>query len=55
MKGVDEEKAKRIFSKFNGYYMFPESHAFAFDITAYQASWLKRYSPLEFYIGLFNQ
>ena len=55
VKRVDEEKARRIFSKFNGHYMFPESHAFAFGITAYQASWLKRYYPLEFYIGLFNQ
>ena len=55
LKGVDEEKARRIFSKFNGHYMFPESHAFAFGVTAYQASWLKRYYPLEFYIGLFNQ
>ena len=55
LKGVDEIKAKRIFSKFNGHYMFPESHAFAFGITAYQAAWLKRYYPLEFYTGLFNQ
>ena len=54
-KGVDEEAAGRIFSKFNGHYMFPESHAFAFGITAYQTAWLKRYYPLEFYIGLFNQ
>jgi error-prone DNA polymerase len=53
--GVDEETAQRIFGKFNGHYMFPESHAFAFGVTAYQASWLKRYYPLEFYTGLFNQ
>jgi error-prone DNA polymerase len=54
-KGVNEETTKRIFGKFNGYYMFPESHAFAFGVTAYQASWLKLYYPLEFYVGLFNQ
>ena len=42
-KGVDEETAWRIFKKFNGQYMFPESHAFAFGVTAYQASWLKCY------------
>jgi error-prone DNA polymerase len=53
--GVDEETARRIFDKFNGYYMFPESHAFAFGVTAYQTAWLKRYYPQEFYIGLFNQ
>ena len=54
-KGVDVETAQRIFAKFNGHYMFPESHAFAFGVTAYQASWLKYHYPLEFYFGLFNQ
>ncbi|MEE8473193.1 MAG: DNA polymerase III subunit alpha [Dehalococcoidia bacterium] len=54
-RGVGEEAAWNIFEKFNGQYMFPESHAFAFGVTAYQASWLKRYYPLEFYTGLFNQ
>ena len=53
--GVDQDAAERIFHKFNGQYMFPESHAFAFGVTAYQASWLKLYHPLEFYAGLFNQ
>ena len=54
-KGVDEETAWRIFKKFNGHYMFPESHAFAFGVTAYQAAWLKHYYPLEFYVAIFNQ
>jgi error-prone DNA polymerase len=54
-KDVPPGVALRIFKKFNGQYMFPESHAFAFGVTAYQASWLKRYYPLEFYIGLFNE
>ncbi len=54
-KGVDEAAAERIFIKFNGQYMFPESHAFAFGITAYQSSWLKYYYPLEFFVAIFNQ
>lgn len=55
VNGVDEETARTIFRTFNGHYMFPESHAFAFGVTAYQMSWLKYYYPLEFYLGLFNQ
>jgi len=35
--------------------MFPESHAYAFGVTAYQMAWLKHYYPLEFYVGLFNE
>lgn len=55
LRGVPEKVAHRIFSKLNGLYMFPESHAFAFGVTAYQASWLKHYYPAEFYCGLFNE
>jgi error-prone DNA polymerase len=54
-KGVDGHTAETIFKKFNGLYMFPESHAFAFGVTAYQASWLKFHYPLEFFVGIFNQ
>jgi error-prone DNA polymerase len=54
-RGADEPTAARIFGKFNGHYMFPESHAYAFGVTAYQMSWLKHYYPLEFYVGLFNE
>jgi error-prone DNA polymerase len=54
-RGADEPTAARIFSKFNGHYMFPESHAYAFGVTAYQMAWLKHYYPLEFYVGLFNE
>ncbi|OGO30317.1 MAG: hypothetical protein A2Z29_09630 [Chloroflexi bacterium RBG_16_56_11] len=54
-KGVPEEAAEKVFKKFNGLYMFPESHAFAFGVTAYQASWLKYYYPLEFFVAIFNQ
>jgi DNA polymerase III alpha subunit len=51
----DAEAAEKVFNKFNGQYMFPESHAFAFGVTAYQASWLKYYYPLEFFVAIFNQ
>jgi error-prone DNA polymerase len=54
-RGATEEEAKKVFKKFNGQYMFPESHAFAFGVTAYQASWLKYYYPLEFFVAIFNQ
>ena len=51
---MPEAVAEKIFAKINGHYMFPESHSHAFAITAYQAAWLKRYYPLEFFIGLMN-
>jgi error-prone DNA polymerase len=54
-RGVPEEVAEKIFKKFNGHYMFPESHAFAFGVTAYQMAWLKHYYPLEFFVAIFNQ
>ena len=53
--GVSEAAAERIFKKFNGHYMFPESHAFAFGVTAYHMAWLKHYYPLEFFTAIFNQ
>ena len=53
-KGVDSETALKIFQKVNGQYMFPESHSHAFAITAYQAAWLKRHYPLEFFVALMN-
>ena len=51
---VLDETAKKIFNKVNGHYMFPESHSHAFCITAYQAAWLKRYHPTEFFTALMN-
>ena len=54
-RSVDEKTITKIFLKLNGYYMFPESHAYAFGTTAYQLSWLKYYYPLEFMTALFNQ
>ncbi len=53
-RGVLEEAAEKIFAKLNGQYMFPESHSHAFAVTAYQAAWLKRYYPLEFFVTLMN-
>ena len=52
--GVPEDVAERIFAKINGRYMFPESHSHAFAVTAYQAAWLKRHHPLEFFVALMN-
>ena len=52
--GVPEDMALKIFGKINGQYMFPESHSHAFAVTAYQAAWLKRYYPLEFFVTLMN-
>ena len=52
--GVPDDVAETIFAKINGHYMFPESHSHAFAITAYQAAWLKRYHPLEFFVTLIN-
>ena len=53
-KGVPGEVAERIFAKINGQYMFPESHSHAFAVTSYQAAWLKRRHPLEFFVSLVN-
>ena len=53
-RDVPEDAAHRIFAKLNGHYMFPESHSHAFAVTAYQAAWLKRYHPVEFFVGLMN-
>jgi error-prone DNA polymerase len=53
-KGVPPDAAEKVFGKFHGMYQFPEAHAFAFGVTAYQMSWLKHYWPLEFFVGLFN-
>ena len=52
--GVPHHIAERIFNKINGHYMFPESHSHAFAITAFQAAWVKRYYPLEFFTTLIN-
>ena len=53
-RGVSADVAKKIFAKLNGHYMFPESHSHAFAATTYQAAWLKRYYPTEFYVSLMN-
>ena len=53
-RGVPDDTAAKIFAKLNGQYMFPESHSHAFAVTAYQAAWLKRYHPVEFFVSLMN-
>ena len=52
--GVPAEAGARVFEKINGQFMFPESHSHAFAATAYQAAWLKRHHPLEFFVSLIN-
>lgn len=52
--GVDVATAQKIFSKINGKYMFPESHSYAFAISAYQAAYLKCHYPVEFFVTLMN-
>ncbi len=54
-RNVPEHVVRKIFGKFSGQYMFPESHAFAFGVTAYQMAWMKFYYPLEFFVAIFNQ
>ena len=54
-RGVPPPIAEKVFRKFNGHYMFPEAHAFAFGVTAYHMAWLKYYYPLEFFVAIFNQ
>ncbi len=54
LRGVPEDVGERIFAKINGQYMFPESHSHAFAITDYQAAWLKKYHPVEFFVALVN-
>ena len=54
-KNVSKNIAEKIFHKFNGNYMFPEAHAFAFGVTAYHMAWLKSYYPKEFFTAIFNQ
>ena len=53
-RGVSEKVAEKIFLKFNPHYMFPESHALAFGVTAYHMAWLRRNYPTEFYTSIFN-
>lgn len=52
--GVPEDVAERTWSLINGYYMFPESHSYAFGINALQAAWLKAHYPTEFFVSLMN-
>ena len=52
--GVPPEAAEEDILQDQRHYMFPESHSHAFAVTAYQAAWLKRHYPLEFFVALMN-
>ena len=54
-RGVPRSTVEKIYRKFSGQYMFPESHAYAFGVTAYQMAWIKYHYPHEFFVAIFNQ
>ncbi len=55
-RGVDETTAREVFQQVTAFseFGFPESHAAAFGLLAYQSAWLRHYHPLEYYVALFN-
>ncbi|WP_433703850.1 error-prone DNA polymerase [Paraburkholderia sacchari] len=55
-KGYTEDFANRICKQIEGFgdYGFPESHAASFALLVYTSSWLKRYEPAAFLVGLLN-
>jgi error-prone DNA polymerase len=55
-RGYTQDYAERIFNQICGFgeYGFPESHSASFAVLAYVSSWLKRYYPAAFYVGLLN-
>ncbi len=54
--GVDEEKAKQIFSAISSFasYAFNKSHAAAYALLSYQTAYLKRHYPKEYMASLLN-
>ncbi len=54
--GIVDSVAERVFENLKGFaeFGFPKSHSVSFGLLAYQTAWLKRYYPVEFYCGLFN-
>jgi len=54
--GVSEAVATRVFENLKGFaeFGFPKSHSVSFALLAYQTAWMKRYYPVEFFCGLFN-
>ena len=55
-KGVAIDIAETVFAQLQAFggYSFAKSHAAAFAVLVYQSSWLKRYHPAAFYVGLLN-
>ena len=53
-RGVPEEVAGRYSPRSTATTCSPSPHSHAFAVTAYQAAWLKRYHPLEFFVALVN-
>ena len=55
--GVDERTTGVIYDKILAFssFGFPQSHAAAMAVTAFQVAWLKYYYPAEFYCSLLNQ
>ncbi len=55
-KGIDDDAINRVFKMFLGFaeFGFPESHAHAFALLAYQSAWLRYYYPAEFFAALLN-
>src|SRR5690606_27746160 len=53
---VPEDDARQVFEALIGFaqFGFPERHAAAFGLLAYQTAWLREYCPAEFYCALYN-
>ncbi|HEU5151340.1 MAG TPA: error-prone DNA polymerase [Iamia sp.] len=55
-RGVPEETAEDLWDKLAAFanYGFPESHSASFAYLVYASSWMKRYQPAAFCVGLLN-
>src|SRR2546427_7298070 len=55
-RGVSEATAQRVFTQVIAFseFGFPQSHAAAVDLLAYQSAWLRHYHAAEYYCALFN-
>ena len=55
-RGVSDEVTEQLWEKLAAFasYGFPESHSVSFAYLVYASSWLKRYEPAAFCVGLLN-
>ncbi|MDA0763538.1 MAG: DNA polymerase III subunit alpha [Proteobacteria bacterium] len=55
-KGIDENKAKKIFDQISAFagYGFNKSHAAAYALIAYQTAWIKCNFPKEFFASMMS-